>query len=66
MAFVESEALVRSQGIADNWPAMDCQKLSGEFFPSGIDTFQHLLKGLKMEEKQHGSIGTKGCNNIFD
>lgn len=39
MAFVVSEALVRSQGIADNWPAMDCQKLTGEFFPSAMGTF---------------------------
>lgn len=39
MAFVEFEALVRSQGVADNWHAMDCQKLNGVFFPSAVDTF---------------------------
>lgn len=39
MAFVKSEALVRSQGAADNWPVMDCQKHTGGFFLSAVNTF---------------------------
>lgn len=39
MAFVESEALVRSQGVPNNWHAMDCQELTGGFLPSAMNTF---------------------------
>lgn len=54
MAFVEFEALVRSQGVADNWHAMNCQKLSGVFFSLSSGYLLASIKGTKLEEKQHG------------